>query len=126
MKYKIEIPHKFPSFNEYVQACRYNKFAGAKMKRQVQDDIGYFIKQLPKINKPVKAKFTWIEENQKRDLDNICYAKKFILDSLVELGVLKNDNRKMVCGFTDEFKYDKECKVILELEETDENTQSDN
>lgn len=122
MKHKIEIPYKFPSFNEYVNACRDSRYTGAQMKKQVQNDIGYFIKKLPKINKPVKVRFIWIEENKRRDLDNICYAKKFILDSLVECGILKDDNRKMVCGFIDEFKYEKESKVIIELEEvTNEN-----
>ena len=48
----------------------------------------------------------------------MCFAKKFILDSLVELGVLKDENRKMVCGFVDEFDYAEESKVVVELEET--------
>jgi len=117
---KIEIPYKFPSFNEYVNECRKNRFAGAKMKRRVQDDIGYFINRLPEFKDPVGIHFHWIEENKRRDLDNVCYAKKFILDSLVELHKLKDDNRRYVQEFSDTFGYGKQCKVILEIMEVND------
>ncbi len=116
---KIEIPIKLPSLNQYINECRKNPYAGANMKRQIENDIGYFINKLPKFEKPIKIKFIWVEENKKRDLDNICFAKKFILDSLVKAGKLKDDNRNYVTGFIDEFKYDKEAKVILEIEEVE-------
>ncbi len=70
-----------------------------------------------KIKKPVKAKFIWIEENKRRDLDNISFAKKFILDALVQANILKDDNRKIVTGYEDIFEYANKSKVIVELEE---------
>lgn len=45
------------------------------------------------------------------------FGKKFILDTMVKCGKLKNDNRKNVYAFTDEFEYGKENKVILTIEE---------
>lgn len=114
---KIEIPYKFPSLNEYVNECRKNKYAGAKMKRQIQDDISWFITKLPVYKNPIAIHFHWVEGNKRRDLDNICFAKKFILDTLVEQGKLKDDNRKCVTAFTDTFSYADETKVILEIEE---------
>ena len=114
---KVEIPFRLPSLNQYINECRKNKFAGAKMKKNVDADIGYFINKLPKYNNPIKIHFHWVEENKKRDLDNVCFAKKFILDSMVKAGKLKDDNRNYVVGFEDSFKYDKESKVILEVEE---------
>nr|DAW10419.1 MAG TPA: Endodeoxyribonuclease RusA [Caudoviricetes sp.] len=57
------------------------------------------------------------EENKRRDLDNVCFAKKFILDSMVKTGKLKDDNRNFVKGFRDDFEYGKSSKVILEIEE---------
>ena len=113
----IEIPYKFPSFNEYVNACRKNRYAGANMKSKVEDDISYFINSLPKFEKPIRIHFIWIEGNKKRDYDDICYAKKFVLDAMVKAGKLKDDNRKFVNGFQDDFFYAKETKVILEIEE---------
>jgi Holliday junction resolvase RusA-like endonuclease len=87
------------------------------MKKQIQKDISYYIRKLPAFDNPIRLKFLWIESNKKRDLDNICYAKKFILDAMVECGKMKDDNRNYVVGFTDSFEYGKETKVILEIEE---------
>lgn len=114
---RIEIPMKLPSLNNYVDACRKNKFAGATMKKNIQSDMRYFINKLPTFNKPIKIHFTWVEANKKRDYDNICFAKKFILDAMQECGKLENDNRKWVVGFTDSFELGNEYKVILEIEE---------
>lgn len=118
---KIEIPIKLPSLNEYINACRTNYHVGNNMKKQVQSDIAYFINTLPYFDKPIKIHFTWIEANKKRDLDNICFAKKFILDALQECKKLKNDNRKWVTGFTDSFAVGDDYKVILEIEEVKPN-----
>ena len=117
---KIEIPFRLPSLNQYINECRKNKFAGAKMKKNVDADIGYFINKLPKYNNPIKIHFHWVEENKRRDLDNVCFAKKFILDSMVKAGKLKDDNRNYVKGFADTFEYGKTSKVILEIEEENE------
>lgn len=116
--YRVEIPFKLPSCNQYINECRRNRYAGAKMKKEIQEQIGIYIKQIPKIDKPVKINFTWVEDNKKRDLDGICFAKKFILDALVQAGVLADDNRKIVTNFTDSFEYADKSKVIVELEET--------
>ena len=114
----VEIPLKLPSFNEYVYACRTNKYMAAKMKRDLEQEIGYFILDLPKYDKPIQIHFHWIEGNQKRDYDNICYAKKFILDALVKYQKLKDDNRNYVYSFRDTFEYKKgTTKVVLEIEE---------
>lgn len=112
-----EIDIKFLSFNGYVDMCRRNRFQSAKYKKSIEDEIGLFIKSLPKFENPVRIHFHWIEENRRRDLDNICYAKKFILDALVKFGKLKDDNSKCVTAFTDSFGYGKETKVIIDIEE---------
>lgn len=120
MKYSFVINKRLMGLNEYTRANRTNKHVGNQAK---QDEQAYIIwgikKQLGniKITKPVIGHFTWIEENKRRDLDNICFAKKFILDALVQAGVLADDNRKIVTNFTDSFEYAKESKVIVELEE---------
>lgn len=117
---KIEIPFRLPSLNEYIRKSKIIKGkwnAGNQMKQDVQEDIMWYINKLPKYERTVKIHFHWVEENKRRDLDNVCFAKKFILDSLVKAGKLKNDNRNYVAGFTDTFEYAKESKVILEIEE---------
>ena len=113
---KITIPLKLTSLNEYIKAINLNRYAGNKVKQDIQNEISWYIKKLPKQTKPVKIIFTWYEKDQKRDLDNVCFAKKFILDSMVECGVLENDNRKWVTGFEDKFPSNRgEYKVEVEI-----------
>lgn len=124
---KTEIPFVLPSLNEYSDACRINRIKyygrnprkwnkGNEMKQYIQARIEPFIKQLGKIDKPIEPHFTWIEPNRRRDVDNVAFAKKFILDSMVKTGVIQNDNSRNVIGFRDKFLYDKENpKVIIEV-----------
>ena len=93
---------------------------GANMKRNTQDGIAWFIAKLPKFERPVKIHFHWIEKTSKRDLDNVAFAKKFILDALVENGKLKDDSQKYVRGFADTFEKGKENEVIVTIEEVNE------
>lgn len=114
---KYEIPFKLPSLNDYIKVCRSNKFQAAKFKRDVEADISVFLRRMPIWDKPIKIHFHWVENNKRRDLDNIAFAKKFILDALVKSGKLQDDNRKCVAAFTDSFEYGKYAKVVLEVEE---------
>ena len=117
MIYRAEIPFKLPSCNDYINACRANMFKGAKMKKDVENDIMKCFSGIPYDLPPVRIHFHWIEDNKRRDLDGICFAKKFILDALVKAGKLADDNRKIVTAFIDTFEYGDEAKVILEIEE---------
>lgn len=112
-----EICMKLPSLNDYVLECRRNKYSASKMKKRIEDDIGWFIKRLPRFKKPVKIHFHWVEKNARRDLDNVAFAKKFILDSMVKHGKLIDDSRRYVKGFTDSFETANEYKVVLFIEE---------
>lgn len=87
------------------------------MKKKVQKDIAPFINSLPVFEKPVNVHFLWVEENQRRDYDNVAFAKKFILDAMQEQKKLKNDNRKFVVGFSDDFEIGEKAKVVLRIEE---------
>lgn len=120
VKVICEIPMKLPSLNDYVRVCRSNAFQAAKFKKDIERDIGVYISRLPVFDKPIKINFLWIEKNKRRDLDNVAFAKKFILDAMVKLGKLKDDNRRFVTAFTDDFRYKDENKVILEITEVDE------
>lgn len=121
MTARAEIPYKFPSLNEYIRACRGNKYGGGKFKKQVQANISWALTDLPVFTKPVFITLTWIEGNVKRDWDNVTFCKKFIIDALVSLGKLPDDSRKYVKGFTDLYGYEKGTwKVIVEIKEIDE------
>lgn len=115
--YRVEIPLKLPSCNDYINECRRNRYAGAKMKSEIEDDIIVYLRSLPRFTNPIKIHFHWIEGNKRRDLDGICFGKKFLLDAMVKAEVITDDNRKCVTAFTDTFGYGDEYKVILEIEE---------
>ena len=117
MGYKYAINMKLPSLNDYTKWCRGNKYLAAKKKAEIEQEIGLHIMKMPKWDKPIKIHFTWIEGNKRRDLDNISFAKKFILDAMVKHNKLKDDNRKCVTAFTDSFEYGEETLVVLEIEE---------
>ena len=114
--YRVEIFTKLPSLNTYIEVCRRSRYEANDFKKKLEREIlKYFM--IPRIEKPVKIHFHWVEANKRRDLDNIAFAKKFILDAMVKGGYLKDDNRKCVTGFTDSFEYGDAYKVILEIKE---------
>lgn len=116
--YKVTIPMKLPSLNEYINACRTNKYMANSLKKKTQEIVGWYLKKLPEFKNPVRIKFIWVSKKKdRRDLDNICFAKKFILDALQEIGKISNDNRKCVVGFSDVFEIGANYEVRLEIEE---------
>lgn len=126
MKYRFEIHRRLPSLNDYIHKINRNRYVGNKFKQDIQASICWEIKmQLKKvrIDKPIILHITWIEENKRRDVDNVYSAIKYIQDSLVKMQVIKNDNSKNIVDVKHEIRYAKESKVIVELEEiTNENT----
>ena len=117
-----DIPLKLPSLNEYVDVCRKNAFEASRFKRETEDSIMLFTNRLPKLKPPVFIHFHWMEKNRRRDLDNIAFAKKFILDALVRSGKLPDDNQRNVIGFKDTFETGKEHKVTITIKEEQHDT----
>lgn len=78
MRAVMVISGRMPGLNDYVRAERANRY------------------------------ITWIEENRRRDMDNVAFAKKFILDGLVRAGVIRDDTPRYIAGLSDRFAYDKQ------------------
>ena len=110
-KASFTIYGRLDGLNEYTRACRSNRYKGSKMKA---NNEGLVIASVlcklrnVKFNCKVNITYKWYEANKKRDLDNIAFAKKFIQDALVKMGVLAGDGWRHISGFTDEFYIDKE------------------
>lgn len=115
------INHKLPSLNDYIDVCRRNKYQAAQFKKDVDELIGWAIRQalasgtLKPTEKPCKIIFTWIEENERRDCDNIASAKKYILDAMQKQEIIPNDNQKYIKGFSDDFQKGKPYRVEVEI-----------
>ena len=110
MEAGLIIPGRFPSLNDYIAAERKNRHIAAKMKRDETKRVADVAanSDMPTFQKPVHVYFSWVEPNKRRDIDNIAFAHKFILDGLVDAGVLKGDSQKYVTGFVDLFRVDKD------------------
>lgn len=120
-EWTVTIPLKFPSLNEYVDKCRLNYLVANAYKQKIEAQIIPYLSELPRFEKPIEIGFLWVEDNKRRDLDNVAFGKKFILDAMQKGGKLKNDNRKFVRRFTgDAFAYEKEAKVVLTIREVKE------
>ncbi len=107
---KFIITGKLPGLNEYIAACRANRYAGAEMKKDAEALIGWEIRSQLKGEtfESVSLVFNWHEPNKKRDKDNIAFAKKFVLDALQAAGTLDGDGWGQVLGFADKFYIDKQ------------------
>lgn len=128
MTYKFEIHRRLPSLNDYIHKINRNRFVGNKFKQDIQESICWEIKtQLKdlKINKPVILNITWVEENKRRDVDNVYSAIKYIQDALVQMQVIKNDNSKNVVDVRHQIEYANKSKVIVELEEIEKGDTND-
>lgn len=118
--YTFTIQGQLPGLNEYIEAERTSKYLAADMKANIEEVIGWEIKAQLRglvITKPVFIHYHWVEPNRKRDKSNIAFAKKFIEDALVTMGVLKNDGWKQIDCFTDSFDVDRDnprVKVTIE------------
>lgn len=118
------IKAKLPSLNEYIRACRANKFQGAKFKADVEETIGWAIKQAQAAGrlsnmgeKPCKVYIDWNEKTKRRDVDNIQSAQKYILDALQKCGIIKNDSRKYVKQIYHTVNDSTEDYVVVRIEE---------
>lgn len=120
MKQTFVIPGRLIGLNEYVNDCRRNRYAAAKIKKETQASVCWEIKRqnVKRFKNPVDVHITWIEPNMKRDKDNISFAKKFILDALVQMNIIKDDGWKWVNNLSDKFYVNKkEPRIIVTLDD---------
>lgn len=124
---KIIIPGRLPGFNEIIDAAKYarNKYqAYSQMKEHYTNMVAWLTKRLPKFKK-VALIITWYEPNRHRDPDNIMAGQKFILDGLVESGIIPNDNQKHIQGILHKFAVDrKNPRVEVEIVDIEKNPKS--
>ncbi|MEE0477944.1 MAG: hypothetical protein UDK32_08755 [Adlercreutzia sp.] len=121
MRASMVIEGRMPSLNDYVRAVNANRFKGNAMKQECTSLAAWAAKaaRMPRFARPVTVRFTWVEGNRRRDIDNVAFAKKFVLDGLVQAGVIGNDTPQYVTGFEDRFAYDgRHPRIIVEV--TDE------
>ena len=102
---KFVIQGRFTSLNEYINAERANRGYAASIKKRETKRAAEaaILSNVERFETPAIISFKWVEPNTRRDVDNVAFGKKFILDGLVSAGVLVNDSRKYVIGLQDDF-----------------------
>lgn len=122
MRAGMVVEGRFPSLNDFISAERANRHVGAKMKRRETDRAraAAVAAGMPRFVGPVAVRFLWVERDRRRDLDNVAFAKKFVLDGLVEAGVLEDDGQRRVAALQDTFEVDPtRPRVVVEVEDVD-------
>lgn len=96
---KLTINGRLIGLNEYTKVNRTNPYLANKIKREQEQLISYNAMKckLEKVRTyPIGLRIHWYESNARRDIDNITFAVKFILDGLVKSGHIENDSQKYV------------------------------
>ena len=114
---KIVIPGEFPTMNEIIEASKRHWASYSSMKRTYTSLVALYARKLPKVEK-ADITITWVCKNRRQDPDNITAGTKFLMDGLVEAGVLENDGWKQIGDITHRFEVDKaNPRVEIELSE---------
>lgn len=113
------IKGELTDLNAYIKGLNNNRFTGNNIKQYETHRVAVEARLArigPVQNYPVHLIYHWYSKNNRMDVDNVAFAKKFINDGLVEAGVLEKDGRKQVAGFSDKFYIDKlNPRVVVEI-----------
>ena len=93
----IEVKY-FESLNNYINAERTNRYKAAKIKKTMTAIYATAFNGIKPYEKPITLTFTWFLKNKRRDLDNIAFNQKFIIDGMVLAKVIHDDSMKYVQG----------------------------
>ncbi len=93
---QFELDGRLPGLNEMLGSARSNRFGAAAEKKRLTKRCADACRGKGKFDGPVHVEIYWFERDIRRDADNLTAGQKFILDGLVEAGVIPNDNRKFV------------------------------
>ena len=121
----FEIPHKLPSLNDYIAKNRLSKYAGAEFKKQIGKGIKLCIVSaknrglINAVDEKVDVLIDFYEPTKRRDVDNVQSSQKFILDSLVETEILKNDNPKHIGQIYHRIFYGSEKVIVMLYKENE-------
>lgn len=121
----FEIKTKFPTLTDIISASKKHFAVYSKMKKKYTNMVWAFAKaaHVKTASGPIRLTVIWREpKKSRRDPDNVMAAKKFILDGLVNAGVIQNDSHKYVSGCSDIMNYNWDChevKVYVDQEVDD-------
>jgi len=112
----IYVPGKFPGMNEIVKVSKIHFGAYSGMKKKYTLIFSLALSGFKPRSEPVDIGIKWIYKEKRRDPDNIMAGQKFILDGLVNNGVLKNDTLSDINSLNHSFARGDEDGVEITIE----------
>jgi hypothetical protein len=109
MQLEITIEGELPDLNEIIAIAKKHPKAYAKAKSMHTEAVAWGCAGVPKgqLKMPVDVTCTWVTKNLRKDPDNVSAGIKFVLDGLVQAGVLPGDGRKQISSISHRFGVDK-------------------
>lgn len=115
MNQSFRIDGELTDLNTYIDVERGNKYAAANLKKSETYRCQLAARKLEKIQKPVGLTLYWFTKDLRKDPDNVSFAQKFILDGMVNAGVLPKDSRKWVLSLHHEFGRNNKPYVVVSV-----------
>jgi Holliday junction resolvase RusA-like endonuclease len=117
MKFIIE--GELTDLNKFIKANNASRHASNDIKQDETERVVSEItwQRVEEVDEyPVTITFRWYSKDAMKDIDNVAFAKKFVLDGMVRAGIIENDSRKYVAGFSDQFFIDrKRPRIEVEI-----------
>jgi len=105
----IVIPRELPDLNQIISASKDHWGSYSSLKKTNTQIVAYCTKQATKRKyKKIDLDITWYCKDKRKDKDNIMAGTKFILDGLVQAGVIQNDGWANVGDIRHKFDVDKQ------------------
>ena len=106
---KLVIDGELPNLNEIIETSKMHWAKYANEKKYLTENIALLAKsKIKKKYEKVNLTFVWYCKNKRKDKDNIIAGQKFIIDGLVQAGVIENDGWEQIGNISHFFSIDKE------------------
>ena len=107
---RLIIRAKMPNLNDVIAASKRHWSYYSKEKKRWTDVAAFEAKAqgLYKMRLPVWVRTTYFMKTRRGDPDNVRVAIKYILDGLVQAGVLEDDSQRWIVGFQDLYDLDRD------------------
>lgn len=115
---KLVIRAQMPNLNDVIAASKRHWSYYSKEKKRWTEVAALEAKAqgLTPMRLPVWVRTTYYLKTRRSDPDNLRVAIKFILDGLVQAGILEDDSQRWIIGFQDLFELDRnDPRIVVQL-----------
>jgi Holliday junction resolvase RusA-like endonuclease len=85
-----------PTMNDMIADARSSRYKSSSVKKHWTDRIAEVVRGNTPYTGKVWIEWCWYVKNFSRDADNIAASSKYIMDGIVEAGVIVDDNLRII------------------------------